>query len=136
MPVMTGKPYNVRRCRQAVTVGLISLAVGCTVPAQNAQPPIVVSPPATAAAGWYLIVPPLVNIRDDEWMAGDDAPLGKWTIMSSYQNVTDCQEQADYNSNHVSSQIGRTREYSDDWAKLASLMFSICVASNDARLAK
>ena len=135
-PVMMEKLYNVRRWRQVVAVGLISLAGGCAVPAQNTPPPIVVTAPAAVQPGWYLIAPPLIKGGDDAWVADSYAPLGKWRIMSSYQNVTDCQKQADFGEQLAKSQSARFRQFSSNWVIFERLMLERCIASNDPGLAQ
>src|SRR5215472_10133906 len=123
MPVMMEKLYNVRRWGRAVTVGLISLAGACTPPAQNTQPPIIVTTPAAVQPVWYLIAPPFIKGGgDDEWVADSDAPVGKWRIMSSYRNETDCQKQADFGEQLAKSQAGRFRQFSSNWVIFERLM--------------
>ncbi len=78
------------------------------------------------ALGWYLMVPPVNQTGD--YYADSKAPLGQWTIRSSYDTAKKCEKARTKLKGEMSQPHGRLGTVS------SYLTMATCVASDDPRL--
>ena len=79
---------------------------------------------ALSLVGWYLMTRPLNRNLPDG--VDTDAPLGKWTIIGSFDHADDCEIEAKKMTEHY--------EASGNKQGATRISLSPCVATDDPRL--
>lgn len=77
-----------------------------------------------ALVGWYLMLPPV----KDTPQAARQAPLREWTIIGSFDTATQCHQRK--------VEVERTLSKSDAPDFKGRVLNTLCIATDDARLAK
>jgi len=121
--------------------------------------PLTAHPVTTETAkGWYLIIPPVVNLSPTQIEAFPQAALSKWHTMDAYDSVADCKQAGNQYRSFKSQTLEINPEayhlglrpkddtaQAQEWDRsLQALKAAIvdavhdaaCIASDDPRLAK
>ena len=85
---------------------------------------------ALALAGWYLMVPPILQ-EDDSVRINPEAPIGQWSVLKSFDSAEAC--------NEIKQTLERSNRNlepaeTNDQLKKDSALNTKCIATDDPRL--